>query len=60
MSRIPQEQFRYWSCVRKKWFRTQAQAESAIINMTMRAYHCGFCDGWHLATKREGGEGPKP
>lgn len=44
---------RYRGCERKRWFRTQAKAESAIANMATYVYHCKYCDGWHLATKRE-------
>ena len=50
--------FRKRSCERKKWFRTRALAESGIYIMGTYAYHCQFCDGWHLATKKVLKDGP--
>lgn len=47
-----EKEIRARMCERKKWFRTRYAAELAIPNMASYAYHCRFCDGWHLATSK--------
>jgi hypothetical protein len=47
--------FRRRSCERKRWFLRRSDAE---LEMTKRlrpayAYHCQFCEGWHIAIKKE-------
>jgi hypothetical protein len=41
-------QFRAKSCERKRWFRTRADADIVGSRFDQRAYHCRFCDGYHL------------
>lgn len=48
----PWEDHQYRSCTRKVRF---ASEPSAPKNMS--SYHCEFCKGWHLATKRHGRNG---
>jgi hypothetical protein len=42
--------FREWSCARKKWYRTSGEANAKKWPGS-RAYHCRFCDGYHVSTK---------
>ena len=35
------------SCATKRRYKT----EPPLPSMTFRAYHCSFCDGWHLASR---------
>jgi hypothetical protein len=41
------------TCERKVRYATKAEAKEAKgNNWTMSAYHCHFCDGWHLGHDR--------
>lgn len=44
-------QFREKSCVRKRWFKSRVAAEMIGSRFGQRAYHCRFCDGYHLASQ---------
>ncbi len=46
-------QFRKTSCEKKRWFRTRIDAELVGSRFKHRAYHCRFCDGYHLTAKPE-------
>lgn len=40
------------SCVTKRRYKV----EPPLPNMTFYAYRCSFCQGWHLAKKRDAAE----
>lgn len=48
--------FELRSCLQKRRY----SREPALPSMMFRAYHCGFCGGWHLATKKDPANGPPP
>jgi hypothetical protein len=41
------------SCARKQRYRSPEHAGKVAGNrgVKLRAYHCGFCDGWHLTSR---------
>ena len=47
--------FRRRSCERKRWFRRRHDAELEMTKRSQQtyAYHCQFCEGWHIATQKE-------
>lgn len=46
-------EFRKKSCERKRWFRRRTDAEIVGSRFGQRAYHCRFCDGYHLTAKEK-------
>ncbi len=53
------------SCGRKVRYPTEGVAQlvmerrlKASDSVRLRAYHCRYCDGWHLTHKRLGAHGP--
>lgn len=44
-------QFRENSCVRKRRFNSHVEAEM-LSRFEQYVYHCCFCDGYHLASRK--------
>jgi len=48
------------ACKRKERFATQREADDAVYRNRMEgtplgAYHCAWCDGWHLTSREPKG-----